>query len=60
MRWIVTIVRVGTNAKYAQGWEQAFGGKKAASSAPKAAAKKAAKKAPAPKKKAAKKKSGKK
>lgn len=57
----MTIVRVGTNAKFAAGWEQAFGGKKSKAATPaKAAAKKAAKKAPAPKKKAAKKKSGKK
>src|SRR5687767_7625603 len=26
----VTILRVGTNQKYAQGWDSAFGGKKAA------------------------------
>jgi hypothetical protein len=26
----VTIVRVGTNSKYSQGWEKAFGGKKKA------------------------------
>ena len=45
----VTITRVGTNQKYAMGWDSAFGGKKAKTSA---AAKKAS-----PKKKAAKKKS---
>jgi hypothetical protein len=62
----VTITRVGTNQKYAEGWEVAFGGKKpAASSAAtpstpaKAPAKKAAKKA-APSKKAAAKKATKK
>jgi len=51
----VTIVRVGTNQKYADGWDAAFGGKKRPVKAekPKAAAK-APKKAPG--KKSAKKK----
>jgi hypothetical protein len=44
----VTIVRVGSNQKYAEGWDQVFGGKKgkkkAAKPAPKKAAKKKAKK----------------
>ena len=48
----MTITRVGTNQKYADGWENAFGGRK---SGAKAAAKKAA-----PSKKAAAKKKGKK
>jgi hypothetical protein len=45
----VTIVRVGTNQKYSDGWEKAFGGKKSAKAAAgkagkKSAAKKSAKK----------------
>jgi hypothetical protein len=48
----VTITRVGTNQKYAMGWDNAFGGKKGKSAA---AAKKAS-----PKKKAAGKKKAKK
>jgi hypothetical protein len=56
----VTIVRVGSNQKYANGWDQVFGGKSTAKKglAKKAPAKKAsAKKAAAkPAKKAAKKK----
>ena len=43
----VTITRVGTNEKYAEGWAKAFGGKKKAKKA-------------APKKKTAKKKAAKK
>lgn len=43
----VTITRVGTNQKYAVGWDSAFGGKKAA----KASADKGAKKKASPKKK---------
>jgi hypothetical protein len=51
----VTIVRVGSNEKYANGWDQVFGGKTAAKKGPakKGPAKKAAAK---PAKKAAKKK----
>ena len=41
----MTIVRVGTNQKYSDGWEKAFGGKKS----PKAAAGKAGKKSAAKK-----------
>lgn len=52
----MTITRVGTNQKYADGWETAFSGKKRAT--PKAAAKKKVAKKAA--KKSAKKKSGKK
>lgn len=60
----MTILRVGTNAKYADGWSQAFGGKKASPSKPAAKATeskakvtvKAAKKKAAPKKSAKKKK----
>jgi hypothetical protein len=48
----VTITRVGTNQKYSDGWEQAFGGKKGGA--------KAAQKTAAPSKKAAAKKKGKK
>jgi len=44
----VTITRVGTNQKYAMGWDSAFTGKK-----PKAAATATKKKAASPKKKAA-------
>ena len=41
----MTITRVGTNAKYASGWEAAFlKGKRAAASKKKASAKKAGKK----------------
>jgi hypothetical protein len=39
----VTILRVGTNQKYSDGWEAAFGGKKPAKATAK---KKAAKKSP--------------
>ncbi len=58
----MTITRVGSTAKYASGWEMAFGttkSKKSASGAPKAAKKVAGKKAAAkkaPKKSPAKKK----
>jgi hypothetical protein len=46
----VTIVRVGTNKKYSEGWESAFGkGKKKTEAAP--AAKKSAKKTAKKKKK---------
>ena len=48
----VTITRVGTNQKYSDGWDQAFGGKKGGG--------KAAQKKAAPSKKAAAKKKGKK
>jgi hypothetical protein len=48
----VTITRVGTNQKYSDGWEKAFGGKKGGA--------KAAQKKTAPSKKAAPKKSSKK
>jgi hypothetical protein len=42
----MTILRVGTNAKYANGWDDVFGkGKSKASSAKKAAKKSPAKKA---------------
>lgn len=52
----MTITRVGTNQKYAMGWDSAFGGKKAKAAAGKpAAAKKAS-----PKKKGAGKKKAKK
>lgn len=48
----MTITRVGTNAKYADGWDAAFGGKRGgAGKASKKSAKKAmAKKRPLPKK----------
>ena len=62
----MTITRVGTNAKYATGWENIFtdekpakgkkakvSGKKGAKPAPKAAAAKKSTKKPAPAKKAA-------
>jgi hypothetical protein len=49
---IVTITRVGTNQRYADGWETAFSGKR---SGAKAAAKKAAPSKKAKPKKAAKK-----
>jgi hypothetical protein len=61
-KMVVTILRVGTNAKYSDGWAAAFGGKKASTSKPtvgKAKAKvtvKAAKKKASPKKSAKKKK----
>jgi hypothetical protein len=42
----MTILRVGTNAKYANGWDDAFGKGKSAKAG---GAKKAAKKAPAKK-----------
>ena len=53
----VTILRVGTNQKYASGWEGVFGGKRGAKAA---AAKPATKKASPKKKGAAPKKKGKK
>jgi hypothetical protein len=53
----VTIVRVGTNKKFADGWDTAFGGKKAKkTTAGKTEAKKADTKKAAPAKKSAKKK----
>jgi hypothetical protein len=47
----VTITRVGTNQKYAEGWDGAFGGKRGGNSASASAGKKAsaANKAPATK-----------
>jgi len=51
----VTIVRVGTNKKYAEGWEAAFGGSKPTKKK-KAAKKASAKKKASPKKKTVKKK----
>jgi hypothetical protein len=42
----VTIVRVGTNQKYAEGWDSAFGGRRSAAKA----AKKPARKKASPKK----------
>jgi hypothetical protein len=45
---IVTITRVGTNAKYADGWDNAFGGKRGG--AAKATKKTMNKKKPLPKK----------
>jgi len=54
--WEVTITRVGTNQKYAEGWESAFGGKSGGTRSSGAkAAKKPAKKAPAKKAKKGKK-----
>jgi hypothetical protein len=53
----VTIVRVGSNSKYAQGWESAFTKGKKSSAKPAAAAKASGKKASAKKKAAGKKKS---
>lgn len=47
----MTIVRVGTNKKYSEGWEQAFGGGKSGKS--KTAAKASTKKKAAKKKKKA-------
>jgi len=38
----VTITRIGTNQKYADGWDKAFGGKRGSSAAAKPAQKKAA------------------
>lgn len=49
----MTITRLGSNPKLAEGWDAAFGGKKAAGK--KATAKPAAKKAPAKKAKGKKK-----
>jgi poly-gamma-glutamate capsule biosynthesis protein CapA/YwtB (metallophosphatase superfamily) len=50
----VTITRVGTNHKYSNGWDIAFGGKKGTkSAAAKATPAKAAQKKGAPKKKTA-------
>jgi hypothetical protein len=48
----VTITRVGTNARYADGWDAAFGGKRggAAKASKKSAKKAMAKKRPLPKK----------
>jgi len=51
----VTITRVGSNQKYAEGWERAFGKKKASAKPKKASAKASADAAPAKKKKSAKK-----
>jgi hypothetical protein len=48
----VTITRLGSNPKLAQGWDAAFGGKKGSSAKKEAAAKPAPKKAPAKKAKA--------
>ena len=47
----MTIVRVGTNQKYSDGWEKAFGGKKSAKAAAGKASKKAAARKPAKKSK---------
>jgi hypothetical protein len=47
----VTIVRVGTNQKYSDGWEAAFAGKKSAKAAAGKASKKAAARKPAKKSK---------
>ena len=50
----MTITRVGSNSKYAEGWDKAFGKKKTSQAKKKAAPKKAAgKKAVAKKKKKA-------
>jgi hypothetical protein len=49
----MSTIRVGSNEKYASGWEKAFGGGKSAASKP--APKKSAKKKAAPKKAAKKK-----
>lgn len=46
----MTIVRVGTNQKYSDGWETAFSGKKAKPAAKTAGGKKASAKKPSPKK----------
>ncbi len=51
----MTITRVGSNQKYAEGWERAFGKKKASAKPKKASAKASADAAPAKKKKSAKK-----
>jgi hypothetical protein len=48
----VTITRLGSNPKLAQGWDAAFGGKKAAGKTTPTASKAAGKKAKAPAKKA--------
>jgi hypothetical protein len=45
----VTITRVGTNAKYADGWDTAFSKKRATTASKKTAGKKTAKKASAKK-----------
>jgi len=50
---VVTIVRVGTNKKFSEGWDAAFGGKKAQKKTATKGAKKTA--APSAKKKAKKK-----
>jgi len=50
----VTITRVGTNQRYADGWDKAFGGKRGSSSAGKAGSKKAARSKKATPKKSAK------
>lgn len=47
----MTIVRVGTNQKYSDGWETAFSAKKSKSAAGKAKGKKASAKKPAKKSK---------
>lgn len=46
---VMTITRVGSNEKYASGWDLAFGGKKKAAKSAKKAAKKKAVKKPAKK-----------
>jgi hypothetical protein len=38
----VTITRIGTNQKYAEGWDKAFGGKRGSSSGSKTTQKKGA------------------
>ena len=48
----MTIVRIGSNAKYADGWETAFGKGKKSAAATKTAKKAPSKKKAAPKKKA--------
>jgi hypothetical protein len=51
MRWpIVTITRVGTNAKYADGWDAAFGRTRNGKAAKKSGKKAAGRKKPAAKK----------
>ncbi|MFM8579380.1 MAG: hypothetical protein ACKOCN_11380 [Planctomycetaceae bacterium] len=55
----MTIVRVGTNSRYANGWEQVFGGSKVSKGRKKAAGSTAGKSTKKVAKKAAKKKSSK-
>lgn len=55
----MTIVRVGTNSRYANGWEQVFGGSKVSKGRKKAAGSTAGKSTKKAAKKAAKKKSSK-